>query len=382
VTAPDERRPRGASFRTRWLAALACAAVHVAAAGSSPIDGNVIRVPSETCKGFWFIPISLRGREGSPDDRTLWFVYDTGASHTYVDPQSLDRVTGDAFDDRSKIRLVEARSGPLRIRRLPARVKDLDHLSIALGREIDGILAFRVFYDYLATLDYTNGEIRLTRGELPAPDGRTVFSAAGPDDRPWIRVDIDGRRERLLIDSGAGGASIKTRKLARFRTVAPPRLTHASAGIRSVTRHRTARLAGEVRIGTTVLPGPIVHETDDTRLLGGAVMRHFLWTFDQRNERVRAEPVVPDEPIMMPGYVGHGIAAVGRNGHLEVYAVLPETPAERAGLLPGDVITHFGETPVASRGCGNSAAGEALEIRFLRDGRLESVTLELAVLVE
>jgi hypothetical protein len=40
------------------------------------------------CRGFWFVPISL-SEEKYGADNTLYFIYDTGASTTYVDRSAL-----------------------------------------------------------------------------------------------------------------------------------------------------------------------------------------------------------------------------------------------------------------------------------------------------
>lgn len=340
-----------------------------------------IRVPTEMCRGYFFLPVVLAEREGAAD-RTLWFLYDTGASNTYADPQSLARVTGGAYEATSRATIAEATSGPLSIRDLGVRVRDLDHLSLALGREIDGILAYDAFRDFLVTLDYGAGEIRLQPGSLPKPDRDTIFSVAGSDDRPWLRVRIGGRREHLLIDSGAASAPVQVRDLDRFDTHQPPRLTHATTGIGSVTRHRSARLDGNARIGATRLVDPLVHETDDTQLIGGEVMRHFVWTFDARNARARITAVAPGDTVTMGPFAGHGLAIVGREGRWEVFDVLPDTPAERAGFLSGDAITHMNGRPVGARGCGETADGATISMRVLRDREVHELSLQVEVLVE
>ena len=41
-------------------------------------------------------------------------------------------------------------------------------------------MGFTVFDDVLLTLDYSNHEMRLDRGQLPPPDGETIFDGMDP----------------------------------------------------------------------------------------------------------------------------------------------------------------------------------------------------------
>jgi len=46
------------------------------------------------CRDYFLIPITLAPREDRPAERTLWFLYDTGASEAFVDPLSIERISG------------------------------------------------------------------------------------------------------------------------------------------------------------------------------------------------------------------------------------------------------------------------------------------------
>lgn len=64
------------------------------------------------------------------------------------------------------------------------------------------------------------------------------------------------------------------------------------------------------------------------------------------------------------------IGTVGRMG-LFVEQVLPDSPAERAGILPGDVIFSLGEVPIDSDSrfrevLGKQMAGSLLDVHLLR----------------
>ena len=194
---------------------------------------TVITVPTEMCHGYFFVPITL-GEDSSDPERTLWFLHDTGASTSFVDPDSLERVSGQRVDVGRRANIVSAKSGTIQYSGLKARVGELDHLSTTLGREIDGILAFGVFDDFLLTLDYDAEQMTLRKGALPRPDNVEVFSADGPDSRPWLKLRVGKKQRRMLIDSGAALTGLVVNKLGGYATLTPPRVTSASTRLKKL----------------------------------------------------------------------------------------------------------------------------------------------------
>jgi hypothetical protein len=343
-------------------------------------DPASIHLPTQMCRGFYFLPVTLSAREGYPEDRTLWFLYDTGAGSTYVDPDSLLRVTGRDIDS-NRVTLVDATTGPLTFNRLPARLGELDHLSKALGREIDGILAFSVFGDFLMTLDYQAGEIRLDEGALPAADDVTVFDASGRDDRPWLSVDFGDQRRRMLIDSGAALSGLVVRSIGRYDTQSPPRATGASMRLRAVERREGARATGDAMLGPHTLLTPTLQSTPGTELIGGQVMHHFTWTFDQRNERVRLVRTDPDRPIQFGPMRGHGMVLAPDPVGLRVHDIIANSPASQVDIQTGDIVTHFDGQPLLDRDC-DAPGGTSLQITIRRGEEELEFELDLFALVE
>lgn len=356
-------------------------------AAPPPADAQTIDpvvLPSQMCRGYFFLPVTLEVREGdTAEGRTLWFLFDTGAASSYVDPDSIERVSGRRLDSDVRANFGRVTTGPVTLTGLRARVRELDHLSIALGREIDGILEYDAFEDVLLTLDYGLGEMRVESGALPRPDGETVFDANGPDLRPWIRVRFPDRTRRLLIDSGAALSPIVLRNLERYDTVAPPRATGAAVRFSEVERRSSARLAGNAQIGDNVFIQPVIQSTPDTELLGGQAMRHFVWTFDQRHERVRIVRHDPDTPITFEPLVTHGLVLVPEGDGMRVATVIANSPAFDAGIQTGDFITHFDGRAMRDRDCSmDSTQPETLDLSLVRNGETLDVRLTLYALVD
>tara|TARA_R110000868_G_scaffold691_16_gene4997 strand:- start:9119 stop:10219 length:1101 start_codon:yes stop_codon:yes gene_type:complete len=350
--------------------------------GSAASAADPVVIPTVICRGYFLIPITLAPREGYPADRTLWFLHDTGASSSYVDPDSIERVSGIRLGARDRANIRDAQAGPLAINRLQARVGQLDHLGRALGHPIDGILSFGAFSDYLLTLDYENGEMRLEEGRLPPPDGVTVFSADGPDYRPWMVVEFPDRRRRMLIDSGAAMTSLAVRRIDLYDTFEPPRPTGASMRLREVEERSGARSRLNARIGPNHLITPTLQSTPGTELIGGEVMRHFTWTFDQATERVRMVRHHPETPITFEPDYDHGMVFEPHPQGYRVGSVIADTPASRGGIQAGDIVTGFNGASLDVRGCDGPPPDNTLVVRLIRNGQPMTLTLVLFALVE
>lgn len=326
-----------------FLSVLALLAAQPAAA---PED---VVLPAELCRGFWLLPVEFEpGEDGQA--RTLWFLHDTGASRTVVDPDSIEQLSGQRLEDDQRIALTDARSGRLKINRLSGRVTELDHISIALGRPIDGIMSVYALEDFLLILDYPAGEMRLRAGELPRPDGRTVFSTRGPDGRPWLRTDLAGRERPLLIDSGGGGLTFAVNHIERFNLAAPPRILSSAVRFDRIERRPIARLDGDAMVAGLRIEAPVIEEVPRSELLGGEILRYFVVTLDQANRRVRMERAV-EGPIAPLDHYASGATLRPTAAGIEVLEVCEGAPLAAAGVVAGDVITHFDDVPAAERGC-------------------------------
>ena len=350
--------------------------------GSAAGAADPVVIPTVICRGYFLIPITLAPREGYPADRTLWFLHDTGASSSYVDPDSIERVSGIRLGVRDRANISDAQAGPISINRLQARVGQLDHLARALGHPIDGILSFGAFSDYLLTLDYEHGEMRLEEGRLPPPDGVTVFDANGPDYRPWMVVEFPDRRRRMLIDSGAAMTSLAVRRIDLYDTFEPPRPTGASMRLREVEERSGARSRLNARIGPNQLITPTLQSTPGTELIGGEVMRHFTWTFDQVTERVRMVRHHPEIPITFEPDYDHGMVFEPHPLGYRVGSVIADTPASRGGIQAGDIVTGFNGDSLDVRGCDGPPADNTLMVSLIRNGQAMTLTLVLFALVE
>ncbi len=340
-------------------------------------------IPTEMCGEYFFLPVTLAARPGYPEDRVLWFLYDTGASFSIVDPGSLERVSRIRLKPDQWANIREATSGPINFSKLRVKAVNLEHLSQALGRQLDGILAYEAFSKFLLTLDYHNQEMKIERGELPRPDGEMIFSSKGSDSRPWLEVEFPQGKRRLLLDSGAGSSALVVQELDRFKTTFPAVNIGVAFRLKKLEDRTAARSLENVQFGPEVLVQPILESTPGTQLIGGKVLRNFIWTFDQKKKRVRMVPVNPGEPISFESKIIHGMVFKFKDSKLLIEALVDGSPAALSDLQVNDVVTHFNGSPLAERGCGNELKDQGeLVVQVLRDGKVFETKLVLFPVVQ
>ncbi len=335
-----------------------------------------ITLPSDTCRGLFIVPLAL----GEERNATLNVLLDTGSSGSYLDPRALARVVGDdALSGRADFEHASIGGfelGPLRVRALPLR-----RLSLALGREIDGILGFPAFRDVLLTLDYPDRAVRVARGRLPEPDGREVMRYRGSK-RPFIRLDVGGRRVKALLDSGSTGRFLLPPSNLHS-WIKAPREAHAIWRVQGLAIEQGGRLDGTIRVGPLRFENPVVTLSRSEPVIGWHVLRHFALTFDQRRKRVKMSASSAG-PVRMPPWTGSGLAYRPRSDGLEVIRVFRGTPAEKSGIRVGDVIVAIDGVPVHERGCSDPAgtpAGRRLLMTYRRAGARADAEVVAGVLV-
>jgi hypothetical protein len=354
--------------------------VSSASSAAAEAPSTELIVPTRMCGEYFLIPIEVDlDRDGKAT--TLTAVFDTGGAGLHIDPDAVVRAGGAPVGERKQITIREARAGPLTFRKLRPYTRELDHLSKALGTEIDVFLPYREFKEQLLTLDFPRRELRVRRGELPPPDGVRIFDSRGGDRRPYLNVEIAGKRHRLLIDSGSSG-SIGLGSSHDLPWLSPPLPVKAAQGMERVYFEDVGRLGVDLQLAGITIERPLVELRGPTPLLGTDVMQRFAWTFDQKSRRVEIIAASP-EPLRMPPLRGTGAVSMVTPAGREVVRVLDGSPAARAGLRAGDVIVAVNGTAIAERGCErwNTATHDETTLTISRGTGTFDVRLEVVDLV-
>jgi hypothetical protein len=160
---------------------------------------------------------------------------------------------------------------------------------------LDGVLGLDAYADLLLTVDFPNERLVLSRGSLPAPDGREVLRAVRVGPFVGIEVDAAGVKEIGVVDTQGGVGFAVIPEVAERLTFATPLqvVGRAVVGGTAPVEVRGARLAGELGLGRYRFTQPriAVHELPPSIpshiTIGTKVLRHFAVTVDQRAMAVR-----------------------------------------------------------------------------------------------
>ena len=321
---------------------------------------------------------------GGDPERRLDLLLDTGAAHTVIDPDSLERVSGQRVEPGRWARFDRLESAQVRFHKLRAESRELDHLQAALGGRLDGILGFPAFKHALLIFDYPAETVRLDFDSKLPRRGPGIVPLVGSRKRPFIDVALGEERVRMLIDTGSSsGLTFTGRDDFRWRSEPVP--IGASLRIDRLAIDRGGRLEEDLRIGDLRWRSPPVELLETgSNLIGDDVLREFTVSFDQRTRRMRWERRAGDDgPIDLPDLSGLGWAIFPQEGAWEVRRVF-DGPAREAGIRRGDRLVAIDGTPVLQWDTCNAPPfgdGGAVRLTLEREGQTFERTVRRRVLV-
>lgn len=127
-------------------------------------------------------------------------------------------------------------------------------------------------------------------------------------------------------------------------------------------------------------------EIDEEKLVEGTIQGYIYGLGDKYTEYISKEDMEDYTNQLMGNYVGIGIYMVLNEEHnlIQVLAPIKESPAEKAGLLPGDLITkvdgveYSGDQMTAASNKIKGEAGTKVKLEILRDKKVLEVELTRA----
>ncbi len=114
--------------------------------------------------------------------------------------------------------------------------------------------------------------------------------------------------------------------------------------------------------------------TDELSSLGGGILRNFIVTFDREHNEVFFQRE-GNEPLSIPAVRGTGLSFRKTPAYWKVAGVVPGSPADVAGVRPGDLVSRVNGEPVDNwdlpRYSRLKSAGGAIAYTFI-DGAQET----------
>jgi len=386
----------------RLLVALALGSLACAPASADP----VATIPFHLNGTAILLPVQIEHSD------TLWFALDTGAGHGSVNQPVAERLAlamggkstaqGAAGSVESRqLKPYDVRLGPITLKNEQGSTFPFVGLAPRMGHALDGIVGSELFRRYVVEIDYAHSTLRLYE-----PSG---FHYAGTGERvpltytsnlPYVHAAIDlsdGRRleGRFVIDSGSSQAVILLPAFAERESVAKTvTKTVALSGqaVGGQTQSLTGRLAvlemGKLRLEKPLVGfsqgGPAHFAAEGSAgNIGGAVLKKFLCTFDYSRNEMILEPVTSlAEPVP---FDASGLVFITQGAAFDtilVSRVIPQSPADEAGIQAGDRLVSIDGTPAAEVGVVRlrerlRKTGDSVTLALARGTRTWSVPLRL-----
>jgi hypothetical protein len=235
--------------------------------------------------------------------------------------------------------------------RLDFHINDYDLLTSVYGVKIDGIIGYSFLRRYIIRIDYDNLFIEVySPGSFKYPKGgfllRPNFSTL-----PLQSATLDDERpitSRFIFDTGAGLSFLLSKDFVddsvvfkKSRKMYPTQ----AEGIGG-KRQMSISVAKEVKIGPYKFKKVPVHIFEDDYnvtsypLLGGIIgndiLRRFNVILNYPEQSIHIKPNSHYTEGFDYSYTGLGIYLL--DGEIRVIDVMPNSPGDKAGFLPGDVI--------------------------------------------
>ncbi len=323
--------------------------------------------PSKFITKFPFIQLTggivlLQAQFDSYPD-TLNFILDTGSGGI-----SLDSLTTEYFGLKPKLsnRTIRGIAGirtvsfinnrklhfpKLTIDSLNFHVNNYSLLTTVYGEKIDGIIGYSVFSRYIIKLNYDSLHIEFwTKGSIKLPRGGFLFRPQITT-LPVVSARVRDNRQvtaRFLYDLGAGANLILTTDFVRDSAI----LHHK----RKVYAKQAEGLGGKIDMNMSVIKeirfGPYrfrnvpVYIFEDEYnvtsyphlggIIGNDLLRRFNAVIDYEKKSFH---LVPNSHFAEPfDYAYSGIELYYIDGQILIGDVAKGSPAEKCGLLEGDIV--------------------------------------------
>lgn len=234
------------------------------------------------------------------------------------------------------------RNQPIKI--LPLRAEDNDR---SPGPPRAGILGLELFERFTVKLDRRRKLMTLSMPSKRRTSCRRELPLLFTEDDPEIAGTFDGVPGILELDVGNAGPAIVEGHFAQANGL-EPRLTRGltSKGCGVGGCYSDTLTRGTISLGPFQLPGEVVsysgpmkrgaEATVSTAVnVGEPVLNRFDMTFEYAYDRLCLTPLPERGPL---GYLRAGLGFTRTDMAFVVKSVTPGSPADQAGLKPGDEI--------------------------------------------
>ncbi len=247
---------------------------------ATKITPATVIVPMVGSKTLPLVNVSINGKG------PYRFLLDTGANVTLLQMRVADELRLPVLrpGDSSKLLAVNTfKIGGAVFEGLVVGARSWDE-------NIDGVIGFNLFADCLFTMDYPKQRLSIRKGALPNANGKDILTYGLDRRNPTLDIPIGGKPMTFLIDTGASQTMVVPETAAaKFAFVDGLRPGPAmSTFVIAKSNARVGRYRGNFSLGIHIITNPTVYVwADEIPLIGSALLKDFVLTFDQKNQRVK-----------------------------------------------------------------------------------------------
>jgi hypothetical protein len=239
----------------------------------------------------------------------------------------------------------------LRVDSLNFHVNDYDILSSVYGEKVDGIIGYSFFSRYIVHINYDSAKVFVyTKGTFKYPKGGHLLKpviASLPIQSATVR-DGESIDARFYFDTGAGLCMLLSSDFVNDSSVFDPKRKFYQTQAQGLGGKANMKLTTlrEVRLGPYRFRKVPTYVFDDDYnvtsypnlggLLGNDILRRFNVTLNYDRREIFLLPNSHYRDQFDYSYTGLGIYWL--EGEIRIGDVMPESPAEKAGLKLDDVV--------------------------------------------
>lgn len=342
------------------------------------------------------------------DSGSLWFILDTGAEMTAIDEEVVDDLGlekvgqvmgGGGGEGKVSVSFVQNVSFHLPGIELAdqtlATAALHDILEARAGRKIDGILGYDFISRFVVKIDYRNSKLYLyDRKKWEYQGSGSEVPIRLVDNNPVCDVTItlpDGRSiiGNFYVDTGSGATISFTRPFTEengLLSALPKIVESVGGGIGGISRNYLGRIAA-VRIGGLAFKAPTCSFSRDNLgagadasyagKIGGRILERCTVILDYERKRILLEPNASFGTAFNGPMSGMGVTTGGRGDWhtFTIISVIDGSPADKAGVKPGDVIVSVDDKPATTFFKRDLTAmfrknGRTIRFGFSRNGKI------------
>lgn len=327
---------------------------------STPNAQPIVRIPFTMLTGG---VIMVKGLLNNYPD-SLNFIIDTGSGGISLDSLTCVRLGIPLVQSSYLIRGVggvrevkflynaSLKLDTLKTDSLNFHVNDYDILSSVYGTKIDGIIGFSYIKKFILRIDYDSMYMEIfSKGPYQYPKKGFLMH---PNMQSIPVVDIQFRESKKLrnsffFDTGAGLCLMLSEEYVKDSAVfsprkPPPVLTQAEGlGGKMIMKLTTVKA---LHVGPYTFKNVPTHIFEDVYnitsypilggLLGNDILRRFNVVLNYAKKEIHLSPNSSFKDAFDYAYTGLGL--YDNNGSIIIEDIIPDSPGDKAGFLPGDRI--------------------------------------------